>query len=156
MASADGRRAVDLEVAQGLEAIVYAMFALQQDLPLEELHPVGSAVGLHAHQRSETPEWFAAAASEDASLLETAPELLAMYAQSTQDDPDQAVLPGSDIIGIYAPDAPSYRRPSLVPPVIEVIDEDDAEEVQTEGDSTHAPRTSVQMGLLKELSDLDS
>jgi hypothetical protein len=155
MASTDGRRAVDLEVAQGLEAIVYAMFALQQDLPLDELHPVGSAVGLHA-QRSETPEWFAAAASEDASLLETAPELLAMYAQSTQDDSDQAVLPGSDIIGIYAPDAPSYRRPSLVPPVIEVIDEDDDEEVPNEDGLVHIPRTSVQMGLLKELSDLDS
>lgn len=102
--------------------------------------------------RRQSPEWFAAAADDEASLLQTAPELLAM--SSTESDP---VVPrDSDIIGIYAPNSPralrdKLRLDSAKPPVIADTEPEPA--VFTESNS---PRTSVQMGLLRELDALDT
>ena len=139
----------DREVAEGLTAVVYGMFALEQDVPLEGLRRASAGAALQAH-KPQTPEWFAAAASENATLLDTAPELLAMEPGNPAGSPEQVVRADSDIIGIYAPDGPAYRRGA--PP------REDAAPVVDEParDADLAPRTSVQMGLLKELSDLDT
>jgi hypothetical protein len=102
--------------------------------------------------RRQSPEWFAAAADDEASLLQTAPELLAM--SSSESDP---VVPrDSDIIGIYSPSSPRalrdrLRLESAKPPVI--TEPDAVTPVSVEANS---PRTSVQMGLLRELDVLDS
>lgn len=99
----------------------------------------------------QSPEWFAAAADDDASLLQTAPELLAM----SSTDADPLVPRDSDIIGIYAPNSPRalrdrLRLDSTKPPVI--ADVEPEAQAPTEANS---PRTSVQMGLLRELDALD-
>ncbi len=101
--------------------------------------------------RRQSPEWFAAAADDEASLLQTAPELLAM----SSTDADPVVPRDSDIIGIYAPNSPRalrdrLRLDSAKPPVITEAEPEVAPVVES-----NSPRTSVQMGLLRELDVLD-
>lgn len=132
----------------------YALFALQQEVPLSELSPAQEEVHFHVRP-SHTPEWFSAAASQDASLLEMAPELLAHAWQAQDSGVEPSVRPGSDIIEIYAPgsrgEASTLDKPNLrlVDPIIE------AEAAEIETDEDDQPRTSIQMGLLADLADLD-
>ncbi len=148
--SDQGAPPTDLDPAASLSTVAYAMFALQQQLPLSELHPESAGITMRSTRR-QSPEWFAAAADDEASLLQTAPELLAM--SSTDDDP---VVPrDSDIIGIYAPNSPRalrdrLRLDSAKPPVITEVEPEPQVVVET-----NSPRTSVQMGLLRELDALD-
>lgn len=126
------------------------MYALQQQLPISELHPASAGVTMRSTRR-QSPEWFAAAADDEASLLQTAPELLAM----SSTDADPMVPRDSDIIGIYAPNSPRAMRDrlrldSVKPPVIE-----DATPSPMPAPEVNSPRTSVQMGLLRELDALD-
>jgi hypothetical protein len=145
-----GRPSITVDPAKSLSTVAYAMFALQQQLPLSELHPESAGVTMRSTRR-QSPEWFAAAADDEASLLQTAPELLAM----SSNDVDPVVPRDSDIIGIYAPNSPRALRDKLrfdsaKPPIIL--------EVEAEPHSVaelHSPRTSVQMGLLRELDALD-
>ena len=148
--SDQGAPPVELDPAASLSTVAYAMFALQQQLPLSELHPESAGVTMRSTRR-QSPEWFAAAADDEASLLQTAPELLAM----SSTDADPVVPRDSDIIGIYAPNSPralrdKLRLESAKPPVIE-----ETESVQPPLPETSSPRTSVQMGLLRELDALD-
>lgn len=136
--------------AESLATVAYAMFALQQQLPISELHPASAGVTMRSTRR-QSPEWFAAAADDEASLLQTAPELLAM----SSTDADPMVPRDSDIIGIYAPNSPRAMRDrlrldSVKPPVIE-----DAAPSPMPAPEVNSPRTSVQMGLLRELDALD-
>jgi len=139
-----------------LTELAYGMFAMHQDLPTADLTPMEDQPHLVA-PRHQSPEWFAAAAGPDASLLDMAPELLAMPPESQPADASTSVRPDADIIAIYAPETSGeYRRrarlaetadapqPSVAEPVRPVPDED----------GQH-PRTAVQMGLLRELADLD-
>ncbi|MGI9136439.1 MAG: hypothetical protein ACR2JS_05165 [Candidatus Nanopelagicales bacterium] len=141
---------VGLDPAASLSTVAYAMFAFQQQLPLSELHPESAGVTMRSIRR-QSPEWFAAAADDDASLLQTAPELLAM----SSTDADPLVPRDSDIIGIYAPNSPRALRDRLrldssKPSVIA-----DAEQPPHASGEANSPRTSVQMGLLRELDALD-
>ena len=141
---------VGLDPTASLSTVAYAMFAFQQQLPLSELHPECAGVTMRSTHR-QSPEWFAAAADDDASLLQTAPELLAM--SSTEADP--LVPRDSDIIGIYAPNSPRalrdrLRLDSAMPPVIA-----DVEPEPKSAAEANSPRTSVQMGRLRELDALD-
>lgn len=126
------------------------MFAFQQQLPLSELHPESAGVTMRSTRR-QSPEWFAAAADDEASLLQTAPELLAM----SSTDADPLVPRDSDIIGIYAPNSPRALRERLrldsAKPAV-ITRAEPVPQVQVEA---HSPRTSVQMGLLRELDALD-
>jgi hypothetical protein len=136
--------------AESLATVAYAMFALQQQLPISELHPASAGVTMRSTRR-QSPEWFAAAADDEASLLQTAPELLAM----SSTDADPMVPRDSDIIGIYAPNSPRAMRDrlrldSVKPPVIE-----DVTPSPMPAPEVNSPRTSVQMGLLRELDALD-
>ena len=133
----------------------YAIFALSQEVPLSELSPAQEDVHFHVRP-SRTPEWFSAAASQDASLLEMAPELLAHAWQTQDTGVEPSVRPGSDIIEMYAPgargEAPAAaEKPNLrlVEPIIE------PEVTETDTDEDDQPRTSIQMGLLADLADLD-
>lgn len=113
----------------------YALFALQQSVTLEELHPAADRIAMRA-AKPQSPEWFAAAASDEASLLETAPELLAANTNAAT----TVVSPDSDIIEIYAPGS---VRPSRSMPAVE------------EEDAGDAPRASKAFELLQELTTLD-
>lgn len=123
-------------------AATYAMFALQQPLSLAQLteaardtrFPMASA---------QTPEWFAAAASGTSSLLETAPELVVLPADL--DSADAVDVSGMDLVHMYAPELES----------IEEIEEP-AAVAAPETEAPAAPRTSTQLGLLKELGNLDT
>jgi hypothetical protein len=148
--SEQGAPPIDSDPADSLSMVAYAMFALQQQLPLSELHPESAGVTMRSARR-QSPEWFAAAADDEASLLQTAPELLAMSGTGS----DQAVPRDSDIIGIYAPNSPralrdKLRLESAKPPVM-----DEAEQIPVPLPEANSPRTSVQMGLLRELDALD-
>ena len=141
---------IEAEVADGLRAVAFGLFALEQELPLESLHPVDSGMPLVA-QGPRSPEWFSAAASEHASLLDTAPELVALDSRDAGSTAEPLVRADSDIIGIYAPDAPPYLRP-----VLNAAEEDpEPESFEAASGQGATPRTSVQLGLLRELSDLD-
>ena len=148
--SDQGSPPVDVDSAASLSALAYAMFALQQQLPLSELHPESAGVTMRSTRR-QSPEWFAAAADDEASLLQTAPELLAM----SSTDADPMVPRDSDIIGIYAPNSPRSLRDKLRldatrPPVISASEPELPEVIEV-----NSPRTSVQLGLLRELDVLD-
>ena len=142
---------VEALVLEGLRTAAFGMFAFEQSLPGEALRPLVDGVALRA-QGPRSPEWFSAAASEHASLLDTAPELVAL----DERDPGSLVEPqirvDADIIGIYAPEAPAYQRPLIG--TVDVELEPTAAEPVTEAGQT--PRTSVQFDLLRELSDIDS
>jgi len=124
-------------------ALAYSMFALEQQVPLDELHPHSTDRRLRA-QGPRSPEWFAAAAADDASLLQTAPELLAMPADGLS---VPTLPPDSDIIGIYAPESPRAERDAarFAPPPAEVAP---APEVPVQ-------RQPIQLGLLRELDGLE-
>lgn len=142
---------IEAAVADGLRAVAFGLFALEQELPLDALHPLDSGLPLVA-QGPRSPEWFSAAASEHASLLDTAPELVALDSRDTGSTAERLVRADSDIIGIYAPDAPPYIRP-----VLNAVDEDlEPESFEAASGQGNTPRTSVQLGLLRELSDLDA
>ena len=148
--SDQGAPPTDLDPAASLSTVAYAMFALQQQLPLSELHAESAGVTMRSTRR-QSPEWFAAAADDEASLLQTAPELLAM----SSTDAEPMVPRDSDIIGIYAPNSPRalrdrLRLDSAKPPVFT-----EPEPKVREVTEVNSPRTSVQMGLLRELDALD-
>jgi hypothetical protein len=131
--------------ATDLSAAAYAMFALLQPLSMDELR---SATPLQAFPlaTSSTPDWFSAAASDEWSLLETAPELLVL--SPDMEDSEDVDVSGIDLIHVYAPELQG----------IEELDEepDPAPADPKDTPAPATPRTSTQMGLLKELSGLDN
>ena len=132
--------------------LAYAMFAMHQDLPLDHMAPMSNPPHLVA-PKHQSPECLAAASSPDASLLDVAPELLAMPPAPVGADVPLSVRPDSDIIGIYAPEtAGEYRRPMR--PVADQGVERPVEP-SVEDEDVHHPRTAVQIGLLRELAELD-
>lgn len=129
--------------------LAYSMFAMHQDLPVDQMQPMTDKPELVA-PRHQSPEWFAAASSPDASLLDVAPELLAMPPTAAGTESAGGVRPDSDIIGIYAPETTGeYRRPVL--PIAPAP----APAAASDDDDEASPRTSVQIGLLRELAELD-
>lgn len=109
----------------------FSVFALTQNLPLT-LIAEGAAEGRLPLAERHTPEWFAAAAETDASLLDMAPELRAGV-QSAHDD---AVL---DLVRIYGEGEP-ILPPDAPPPPPAPIDLDSER---------------VRIDLLKELGGLE-
>ncbi len=134
-----------MTVAQGsLASAAYALFALNQPISLEEIAASAkdSAFPMAA---SRTPGWFAAAASQGSSLQETAPELLVLPAERPADSDDYAS--GIDLIHVYAPELQAIE---------EIEDRVPAPEAVKAPVALEKPRTSTQLGLLKELSNLDA
>ena len=131
--------------ATNVASAAYAMFALLQPITLDELRE-GAKTHSFPFAESQTPDWFAAAASDQSSLLETAPELLVLAPDMDGSEPVD--VSGIDLIHVYAPELQG----------IEDLDEEPApvkaEPEPAPGPTT--PRTSTQMGLLKELSNLDT
>jgi hypothetical protein len=129
------------EVERALASTAYALFALEQSLPLDDIAAGAGAMKLPAAS-AQSPAWFAAAV-EGSDLLAMAPELqvLADY----EDDVSSESL-GHDLISVYAPDktASEPDRPENEP--------DDAEEPKQ---AATQPGTAIQIGLLKELDGLD-
>lgn len=130
---------------ESMAAAAYALFALQQPLPLSQLSAsAGQRVFPLAF--SQTPDWFAAASDSESSLLETAPELLVLPG----DDDSDVDVSGIDLIHVYAPELQS----------VEDLDEDEEPPARVEPATATPPPTSPdtarQLGLLRELSDLDS
>lgn len=128
---------------ESIASASYALFALEQPISLFELAAAArdSRFPLAA---TLTPSWFAAAAQDDYSLLDTAPELLVL--PRDLETAAQVDVTGIDLIHVYAPElAPDAPRPVVVatPPAPVPDAEPDV------------PRTSTQLGLLKELSNLD-
>jgi hypothetical protein len=127
-----------------MQAAAFAIFALQQPLPLEEISEAAET-GRLPLAASQTPNWFSAAASEESSLLETAPELLVLPADL--DSADAVDVTGIDLIHVYAPELEAIAG----------IEDDPEEELpERDAPAVETPRTSTQFGLLKELSNLDS
>ncbi len=126
-----------------IASTTYALFALEQPISLYELE-VAARDSRFPMAATLTPGWFAAAARDDSSLLETAPELLVLPA-----DLEAAAhvdVTGIDLIHVYAPELmPEAVVQQVAEPIEEPEPEPDAE----------MPRTSTQLGLLKELSGLD-
>lgn len=121
-------------IAPELAAAGYALFALQQSVPVEGLHPDQTSFAVTPH---ETPNWFAAAADDNASLLEIAPEL--MDAPLVELDGEvRPVRHEMDLVAMYGT------------PVVEPEPVDD-EPVA----APNEPRAAVQIGLLREVAFLD-
>lgn len=131
-------------VQDALAAGTYALFALQQPIELDEI-AAAAVESRFPLADSKTPDWFSAAASQGSSLLETAPELLVLPADL--DSADLVDVRGIDLVRMYAPELNAIEDIEEPEPVVEVVH---AEPVTHE-----KPRTSTQIGLLKELLDLD-
>ena len=132
------------DVQKALSAAAYALFALEQPLSLDDI-ATGARAGAFPAAATHTPEWFAAAA-EGADLLDMAPELRVLPTDLEQ--AEQVDVSGIDIIHIYAPEMAAARE-----------DEDESAEAEPAPPPTPVaptPRTSTQIGLLKELGDLDA
>jgi hypothetical protein len=121
----------------------YALFALQQPVSLDQIAD-GAGTSSFALAPMQTPSWFAAAASEESSLLETAPELLVLPGDG--DDDSDIDVTGIDLIRVYAPELDQLEE-------VEELQSD--EEPGRPVEVVAKPRTSTQIGLLKELSNLD-
>ena len=85
------------------DRVVYALFALQQPLDLDELR-AGSATGALPMSDATAPDWFAAAAAAGASLLEMAPELRGLADEATQATPD--------LVHLYRPELQDEEQPA--------------------------------------------
>lgn len=121
-----------------------AMFALQQPIGLEEIAS-GLESGHWPMADAQTPNWFAAAATSGSSLLDMAPELQVLPADL--DEADRVDVEGIDLVRIYAPELAGLEDdvPTSAPVVV----------AEPAPRPAAAPGASVQLGLLKELSDLD-
>jgi hypothetical protein len=128
-------------VQQALASSAYALFALQQPLSLPEI-AVGARDRTFPVAANLTPDWFAAAA-ENSSLVDMAPELQVLSADL--EVADQVDVSGMDLIHVYAPELNSLEEIEE-PPAPVVVPVPHPEQ----------PRTSTQLGLLKELGNLDA
>ena len=133
------------EVQQALASTAYALFALEQPLALDEIAQ-GSRAGAFPAAATHTPEWFAAAA-EGLDLIEMAPELQVL--PTDLEAAEQVDLSGIDLIHVYAPEMAGGRAADDA----DSEDEDDA--AAAPAPTAEKPRTSTQLGLLKELGGLD-
>lgn len=132
-------------------ATAFALFALQQELDLNAIRS-GSQAGELASADADSPDWFAAAASRDASLMDTAPEL-----QNGQ--PDDSVAgssqPGLDLVRMYAPELAALENATQ-----ETISELE-QSALPDGKHPATPKEvdpatmSIQIGLLRELEEFD-
>lgn len=128
---------------ESLASAAYALFALQQPIELPEL--AAAAPGWRFPlAATQTPDWFAAAASGESSLLDVAPELQVLPADL--EAADRVDVSGIDLIHVYAPELQT----------IEEIDEDTPAPAAAPAPAAEQPRTSTQLGLLKELGNLDA
>lgn len=131
------------DLDDALTAAAYALFALEQSLPLAAIAE-GAHAGRFPAADLHTPEWFAAAIDSD-DLMAMAPELQALPLDAG-DDIDVA---GVDLIRVYAPEMAAARAAL-----------DDAAQRQqaatpTDAAEAESPRESRRISLLQELSDLD-
>jgi hypothetical protein len=123
-------------IQEALSSTAYALFAFEQPLSLEEIAQ-GARAGAFPAGATHTPDWFAAAAEAD-SLLETAPELRVL--PTDLEEADRVDVSGMDLIRVYAPEMQvAEEEPAAAPPA-----------------AAEKPRTSTQLGLLKELGNLDA
>jgi hypothetical protein len=132
-------------VQDSLASAAYALFALQQPLSLAEIAG-GARAGQFPSAATSTPDWFAAAA-EDSSLVDMAPELQVLPADL--EAADRVDVSGIDLIHVYAPELKSVEE-------LEDVDDEAAETAAAPAPRAEQPRTSTQLGLLKELGNLDA
>lgn len=127
-------------MSDALAAASYALFALEQPIPIEELRAAAPDRSFPLASQS-TPDWFANAAADDYDLRETAPELLVLPGGGADVD-----VTGIDLIHVYAPELAGLEDDS---------DDDALGELEPSAAKDAAPRTATQLGLLRELDDLD-
>ena len=127
-------------VQKALTSAAYALFALEQPLSLDDIAQ-GARAGAFPAAATHTPEWFAAAA-DGADLLEMAPELQVL--PTDLEAAQEVDLTGIDLIHVYAPEMQVEAEAAQAPAPV------------AEPPAAATPRTSTQLGLLKELGNLDS
>ena len=133
-------------------ATAFALFALQQELDLEQIRS-GVEQGELASAEMHSPEWFAAAASRGASLLETAAELQSADPRETATGSKTS---GLDLVRMYAPELAALEGISTdTAPTVNGSDSQGVKTVSTPGGGDPATK-SVHLGLLKELEDFDT
>jgi hypothetical protein len=133
---------------QSIAAATYALFALEQPISLFEL-AAAARESRFPLATTQTPGWFAAAADDDYSLLDTAPELLVLT--SDLESADEVDVTGIDLIHVYAPELADVDDLPM-PVAVKADVEPDPEPAAADPEM---PRTSTQLGLLRELSNLD-
>jgi hypothetical protein len=133
-------------------ATAYALFALQQELDLNGIR-LRTAQGKLVSADSDTPEWFAAAASKTASLMETAPELQNYFSAESPHGSGNSDL---DLVGMYAPELGALEGETR-----NVFSSADQQESRR-ADAPLPPNRedpgamSIKIGLLKELEEFDT
>lgn len=130
------------DVQRALSSTAYALFALEQPIDLEDIAQGARARAFPA-AATHTPDWFAAAA-EGADLLDMAPELQVL--PTDLEEAERVDVSGIDLIHVYAPEMAERGEPG---------EEPEEAPAPPAASPTPTPRTSTQIGLLKELGDLD-
>ncbi|MDO9485670.1 MAG: hypothetical protein Q7K25_06385 [Actinomycetota bacterium] len=123
-----------------LADVAFALFALQQPVSLDEMAQPAQERRL-IMSSGNAPGWFAAAASSS-NLPEIAPEL--HVEQSASEASDREVM---DLVWLYAPELRQAEQRSAEPPAAPKPDSSIVREPAT---------STVQIGLLRQLSDFDS
>ena len=145
MTGSDMTGSAKREADDDLVGVFYSLVALEQPLTVAELAE-GSATRTFPALSTRTPEWFAAAAS-GSDLLAMAPELQALHSQVDADEAPTG-SPAVDLIHVYAPEMA----------VLEDLEDDEDEDDGVESSAPvpeARPGAGTQIGLLKELNDLD-
>lgn len=113
------------------EHLAYALFALQQPLDLDELR-AGAREGRLPMADAAAPDWFAAAATAGATLLDMAPELrLPVTEEAVPEEP-------VDLVRLYGPEHGAPTGAAATRPAVQA-----------------EPGGPVNIDLLRELADLD-
>jgi hypothetical protein len=140
------------ETDSTIGATAYALFALQQELDLDGIRK-GRAQGKLISADSDSPDWFAAAASKTASLMETAPEL---QNYSSEESPHGSGNSDLDLVGMYAPELGALETENR-------NEFSQANQWETSHLNIPLPLTledsgkmSIKIGLLKELEEFDT
>ena len=124
---------------KAFDELFYSLMALEQPIGLPELTEGAQTFSFPA-LATQTPEWFAAAA-DDTDLLAMAPELQVLPPDDGEVS-QQAV--DIDLIHVYAPEMAALE------------DDEDVEVAPPPVAQRPAPAgAAAQIGLLKELEDLD-
>jgi hypothetical protein len=137
------------EIIAVLARQCFCQFALEQPVPLDVLREAAENLSLPM-AATQAPEWFSAAASPEALLVDLAPELQIVSAETVDPEVVSAQVADIDLVSMYAPELSRGADPGepVAPAPVS------AEPVEAKGAGENSD-SSAAIRLLRELSGLD-
>lgn len=133
----------------------FTQFALEQQVPLEVLREAAEDLALPLAS-SAAPDWFTAAAQPEAALLDLAPELQILPADSSASVEElSAQVADIDLVRMYAPELAAARDAARAEPAKNEPEDTVEPESGEHRPAANGEDSSAAIRLLRELSGIE-